>query len=1029
VTKLNMNDFKNQIVFFGFCPGADFSRRLDTRWKELGICEFQYFESKVQVKRFASIEIGDLIVLKKRQIIGKTMRVYGYGLVTGITKDDKGNRVLKVDWSSQEQVIEVPLLGCNATIDIRDIDKVRADMPDAFFEWLKKGSSVAGPLKAATKEDANTSKLRFNHSKDKDSVVDKTVDKSLAGVKKTTDYSKIFSSEEWQTLKLGFAWSMLGIANVNGNGAEKKDEPGLYLGVLLSGSFDEKEWFKEFDLGLVKQLISPLTNKDDWDKLLDDYLSGPYRSEEGMKEVGQILRKYLDNEQIGRKVIDGYIVAIGHGMQSMVGGGLQPSNNEFSFYTDMICQMKDGFDGQTSESSSLKTVMNGLKETKKLFSCNQKDKIKHMFCNHLVYIAYHHIQSGNFNEALQYYQEALPVSKELAEKSERVDIKNDYRSLLDAIAGIYEKQGNDKDARSYYQLGLDMAMELADKYYLRMTYVKLIKSLARFALFEKSQGNFNGALEKFTQCIPLISEASANFNDDVDERFSDLESFVLSQIDDINKKTNLSADKVSKNEPEKPQKSANKLTPLGLNPDVEIVDINAIPRTDYSDEAPTKSREASKSKNDAEESEYFDEDSTESELLDAAKSGNVNAMEFLGLFYMSGKWGSKEPNKAYKWNSEAAVLGGEYGMLNTASMILLGQIDDETVIGNNSDVNNPVELVLQYLNKLSIGSTDASRLACYWLGNLYVGIYEKNVNIQKDLKKAKEFYEMAVKKGCKESAKAIERLNSQNNSSEDRNKAERKSKTTKPSVDYTIYENTKNIILKKSKQNDNTNNADEIYAKAVHYLKQKDPKQALKYMKEAAKKGSAEAMYELGASYTHGYFSDKDYKIALKYYQEAADLNYTQAMHNLAIAYSLGRGIDVDYDIAFKWFKKAAANFNIESINALGVCYEKGQGVDVDLEKAVGYFETAMNNGHVLAARNIANYYYRGKYFEVDRNKAADIWESLALAGDILSAKDIGICYENGHGRDKDLKQARAWYKIAADGGNEDAIKYLKELN
>ena len=153
---IDINKFKNQIVFFGFCPGADFSRRLDTRWKELGICEFQYFESKIQVKRFATIDIGDLIVLKKRQVIGKTMRVYGYGLVTGITKDDKGNRVLKVDWSSQEQVIEVPLMGCNATIDIRDIDKVRAEMPDAFFEWLAQGSGVASPFKTLTKDEDNT---------------------------------------------------------------------------------------------------------------------------------------------------------------------------------------------------------------------------------------------------------------------------------------------------------------------------------------------------------------------------------------------------------------------------------------------------------------------------------------------------------------------------------------------------------------------------------------------------------------------------------------------------------------------------------------------------------------------------------------------------------------------------------------------------------------------------------------------------------------------------------------------------------
>jgi len=129
-------NFEGKFVFFGFCPGADFSKRLDTRWKELGICEFHYFGSATQVKRFASIVPGDLVVLKKRQVIGKTMRLYGFGLVTAIDFDEHGSRVLKVDWSKQERVIEVPLMGCNATIDIRGKERVIAEMPADFFAWL-----------------------------------------------------------------------------------------------------------------------------------------------------------------------------------------------------------------------------------------------------------------------------------------------------------------------------------------------------------------------------------------------------------------------------------------------------------------------------------------------------------------------------------------------------------------------------------------------------------------------------------------------------------------------------------------------------------------------------------------------------------------------------------------------------------------------------------------------------------------------------------------------------------------------------
>ena len=40
------------ILFMGFCPGADFSQRLDTDWKEQGICRFDYVESKQQLDRF-----------------------------------------------------------------------------------------------------------------------------------------------------------------------------------------------------------------------------------------------------------------------------------------------------------------------------------------------------------------------------------------------------------------------------------------------------------------------------------------------------------------------------------------------------------------------------------------------------------------------------------------------------------------------------------------------------------------------------------------------------------------------------------------------------------------------------------------------------------------------------------------------------------------------------------------------------------------------------------------------------------------
>jgi hypothetical protein len=124
------------IIFMGFCPGADFDNRLDLGWKEQGICTFIFLRSEQQVERFNEIWPGDLIVLKKRHKFGKTMLLYGHGRATGVKYDRDNNRYLEMDWSTQDQIIEVPLMACNSTVDVRTIERVEAEMPVEFFRWL-----------------------------------------------------------------------------------------------------------------------------------------------------------------------------------------------------------------------------------------------------------------------------------------------------------------------------------------------------------------------------------------------------------------------------------------------------------------------------------------------------------------------------------------------------------------------------------------------------------------------------------------------------------------------------------------------------------------------------------------------------------------------------------------------------------------------------------------------------------------------------------------------------------------------------
>lgn len=125
------------ILFMGFCPGGKFDERQDIEWKEQGICTFDYHESEHQLERFNQICAGDLVVLKKREQFGKTMKLYGHGRVKAIAYDEKNHRYLKMEWAKQNTEIEVPLMGCNSTVDVRDIKTVENEMPQDFWEWLQ----------------------------------------------------------------------------------------------------------------------------------------------------------------------------------------------------------------------------------------------------------------------------------------------------------------------------------------------------------------------------------------------------------------------------------------------------------------------------------------------------------------------------------------------------------------------------------------------------------------------------------------------------------------------------------------------------------------------------------------------------------------------------------------------------------------------------------------------------------------------------------------------------------------------------
>ncbi|PWL25023.1 MAG: hypothetical protein DCO98_01205 [Altererythrobacter sp. XM-24bin4] len=126
-------------VFMGFCPDANFENRQDEIWVRDGVCLFDFVESEHQLKRFGEILPGDTVVLKKIEKFGETMCVYHHGTVTQIVDSKLTNKpYLRVDWCTPEEFIEVPLMACNGTVDVRSLETVEREMPAEFWTWLNR---------------------------------------------------------------------------------------------------------------------------------------------------------------------------------------------------------------------------------------------------------------------------------------------------------------------------------------------------------------------------------------------------------------------------------------------------------------------------------------------------------------------------------------------------------------------------------------------------------------------------------------------------------------------------------------------------------------------------------------------------------------------------------------------------------------------------------------------------------------------------------------------------------------------------
>ena len=134
----------------------------------------------------------------------------------------------------------------------------------------------------------------------------------------------------------------------------------------------------------------------------------------------------------------------------------------------------------------------------------------------------------------------------------------------------------------------------------------------------------------------------------------------------------------------------------------------------------------------------------------------------------------------------------------------------------------------------------------------------------------------------------------------------------------------------------------------------RDDKEAVYWFRNAAKKGLAEAQYNLAIMYATGSAGVKhNAATAAKWHQKAAKQGLAEAQYNLGTMYGTGRGVERDDALAAKWLRKAADQGMVEAVYNLAVLYEHGQGVPQDRKQALSRYQQAADAGYTQARQRL----------------------------------------------------------------------------
>ncbi|GES75152.1 kinase-like domain-containing protein [Rhizophagus clarus] len=430
----------------------------------------------------------------------------------------------------------------------------------------------------------------------------------------------------------------------------------------------------------------------------------------------------------------------------------------------------------------------------------------------------------------------------------------------------------------------------------------------------------------------------------------------------------------------------------------------------------------------------------------AANNNNGTALYYLGKCYELGKGVEKDEDEAFKIYTRLSEIENKYGNFQLAVCYYKGigtkvnKLEAFELCKKTAEKNNPMaQSNLGLLYEYGEGTEKDLKNAIYWYNKAaengnevaqhYLGkIYILGKEVEKDEIKAFEYFKKSSEK---------EYLDAQFQLGYCYNYGIGIKINKIKAFEYYEKAATKGHMLAQ-------NNLGLLYEYGEGT--EKDLEKSFYWYKEAAAKDHVDAQNNLGLLYEYGEGTEKDLEKSFYWYNKAADSENevaqaengnATALYNLGKSYRLGIGVEKDKTKAFEYIKKAAENGVNNAQNYLGYLYDCGQGVEKDRKKAIYWYQKAAENGNATALYNLCEFYELGIGVEKDEIKAFEYYKISYQKGYFDIKFYLGYCYVNGIGTEVNRKKGFElyneavicyWYRKAAENDNKLALFKLGEL-